>query len=391
MIHRTLSSKLSQLATKFPIIALTGPRQSGKTTLVKSAFPKLSYVSLEDIDKRNFATQDPRSFLEKYKKGAIIDEAQRAPNIFSYLQTAVDQNQKSGRFILTGSQDFLLMENISQSLAGRIGILNLLPLSIAEINHSSYETHDLEEIIFKGLYPRIYDKNIEPIDWYPNYIRTYIERDVRQIKNIADLGNFHRFMKLCAGRTGQILNYSSLANDCAITHNTAKSWISILAASGIIFLLNTHHKNFNKRLIKMPKIYFYDTGLACYLLNVENKNQILSHFAIGRLFETLMISEIIKFRFNKGLPSNLYYWRDKTGHEIDCIYEKSDKLYPIEMKAGKTISNDMFKNLHYWLNLANKDTSDGYLLYGGDQTQKQKSGHVIGWHNIHNFLNKAFK
>jgi len=300
MIQRTITKKLLQLAGLFPVVSVTGPRQSGKTTLVRSTFPDYKYVTLEDPDTRMIALNDPRKFLQSHKKGIIIDEAQRAPELFSYIQGIVDQTNKEGEFILTGSQNFLLLEKISQSLAGRVAILKLLPFSLAEIQQAGLNTNNVDKLIFDGLYPRLYDKKISPVDFYPFYIQTYVERDVKLIKNITNQSAFVKFMKMCAGRTGQLLNISELANSCGITQVTVNSWLSILQASFIIYFLQPHHKNFNKRLVKMPKLYFYDTGLACSLLGIKEKEQLPLHFAYGSLFENFIINEIIKHTLNKG-------------------------------------------------------------------------------------------
>ncbi len=382
MIKRDLSGKLKSLFSKFPVVSVAGPRQSGKTTLVKNVFRSLDYVSLEDLDTREFALKDPRGFLSTHNKGVIIDEIQRAPNLFSYIQTIVDSKNKTGMFVLTGSQNILLQENISQTLAGRVAILKLLPFSLKELRQTSYKLKESEEYILRGFYPRIYDKKIDPVDWYPNYIQTYIERDVRLIKNITDLSTFQKFVKMCAGRNGQVLNLSSLGNECGITHNTAKAWISILETSYIIFLLRPFYKNFNKRLTKMPKLYFYDTGLACSLLGIQNKNQLAGHYSKGNLFEAFIISEIIKNRLNKGQEPGCYYWRDKTGNEVDCILELSNSLLQIEIKSGKTIADDYFDGLIYWNKLAGKKNSNPYLIYSGDETQTRTFGKVISWKNI---------
>lgn len=382
MIKRDLSAKLKALAGKFPVVSVVGPRQSGKTTLVKSLFAGWGYVSLEDLDQREFALKDPKGFLASHDKGAVIDEVQRAPQLFSYIQTVVDRNRKPGRFILTGSQNILLQENISQSLAGRTAILKLLPLSIGELSHTAYRAEQSGEYIFKGFYPRLYDKKIAPADWYPNYIQTYVERDVRLVKNISDLNTFQKFIRMCAGRIGQVLNLSSLGNECGITHNTARAWLSVLESSYIIFLLKPYHKNFNKRLVKMPKLYFYDTGLACSLLGIQSKSQLDTHYLKGSLFESLIISEIIKNRFNKGLEPNCYYWRDKTGHEIDCIAETPRKLLQIEIKSGRTIGEDFFDGIKYWNKLAAKSDQNGYLIYNGDEDQQRTLAKVISWKNL---------
>ncbi|MFH1848218.1 MAG: ATP-binding protein [Candidatus Omnitrophota bacterium] len=382
MIERILSKQLKASSRKFPVISLIGPRQSGKTTLVKAVFPDKPYVNLEEPDIREYALSDPRGFLSDYPKGAILDEAQRAPHLFSYLQTIVDSRNKPGFFILTGSQNFLLHEKISQSLAGRCAILTLLPFSMPELNNTSFIFRDYEDYIYRGLYPRIYDKKISPGEYFSNYIRTYIERDVRLIKNIGDLNIFQTFVKLCAARVGQLVNLSSLANDCGITHNTAKSWISILESSFIVFLLHPHHKNFNKRLVKMPKLYFYDPGLASHLLKIQNKKQLTTHYLKGGLFETFILSEIIKSKYARGLEHSCYFWRDKTGHEIDCIIEKGNKLIPIEIKSGKTPSEGYFKDLVYWNKLSDRKPATSFVVYGGSARQTRSKGNLVSWRDI---------
>ncbi|MBF0484353.1 MAG: ATP-binding protein [Candidatus Omnitrophica bacterium] len=379
MIKRTLSLKLSSTAKKFPAIALTGPRQSGKTTLVRETFPKKPYVLLEDPDTREFAEKDPRGFLDQYPHGAILDEVQRVPAIFSYLQGILDNAKIPGLFILTGSHNFLLMEQITQSLAGRVALLSLLPLSWKELSDSHHAFTSFEEHLFHGGYPRIYADHLNPKDLYANYVRTYIDRDIRLLKNVHNLSTFQTFLKLCANRVGQLLNLSSLADECGITHNTAKSWISVLESSYIIFLLRPHYNNLNKRLIKTPKIYFYDTGLASYLMGIKNKDTLTQHPLKGNLFECFIISEIVKSRFNQGDDPGVWFWQDKLGREIDCIMEKETSVIPIEIKSGKTISEDYFKNITYWCKLSKYPPEKAKIVYGGDTSQNRSTAHVLGW------------
>ncbi|HUU39445.1 MAG TPA: ATP-binding protein [Desulfatiglandales bacterium] len=382
MIKRVLEEKIRHLAKKFPIISVTGPRQSGKTTLIKSIFPEYRYESLEDPDTRLFATTDPRGFLESDTK-MVIDEIQRAPELFSYLQTYSDRANISGQYIISGSQSFLLNQHISQSLAGRVAVLNLMPLSFSELTDHGIPVKAYEKLIYQGFYPRLYDKKISPGDFYPNYIQTYIERDVRQLQNIHDLTLFVRFLKLCAGRTGQLLNLNSLANDCGISPNTAKSWISVLAASYIIFLLQPHYKNFNKRLVKMPKLYFIDTGLASSLLEIRSESQLSTHFLRGALFENLIISEFIKLRLNNGLRSNCYFWRDNKGIEIDCIIENGNHLTPVEIKSGNTFNQEFFRHLDYWNKLSDNPAKNSYLIFGGDSSRNTKDGILLSWRDLY--------
>src|SRR3989344_5658808 len=312
MIKRALEVKIRSLFKELPLVVVTGPRQSGKTTLIKKIFPKLKYVSLEDPNSRVFALKDPRRFLETYEPPAIIDEAQRVPEIFSYLQTVTDNNNRSGQYLISGSQNLLLMEKISQSLAGRVGLLTLLPLSLTEIEKEISKSR-LNSVLLRGFYPRVLAKKIHPNDWYPNYIQTYLERDVRQLKNISDLNLFHRFLSLCAGRTGQILNLSSLAADCGVTHNTIQSWLSVLEAGYIIFKLPPYYRNLNKRLVKSPKLYFYDTGLVCSLLGIETVEQLVNYPLRGAIFETMVISELVKAETNQGRRPGANFLSDKSG------------------------------------------------------------------------------
>jgi uncharacterized protein len=382
MIKRVIEDKIKQLAGKFPVISVTGPRQSGKTTLIKSMFPDLHYESLEDPDTRLFALSDPRKFLDSEKK-MIIDEIQRVPDLFSYIQTNTDKTNINGQYIISGSQSFLLNQHISQSLAGRVAIFNLLPLSLIELREHRLEINKYENLIYQGFYPRLYDRNIDPSDFYPNYIQTYLERDVRLLQNIHDLTLFVRFLKLCAGRTGQLLNMNSLANDCGVSPNTVKSWISVLEASYIIFLLQPHFKNFSKRLVKMPKLYFIDTGLACSLLGIQSGNQLSTHYLRGVLFENFIISEFIKTRLNDGLKNNCYFWRDNKGIEIDCLIENGDTITPVEIKSGNTFNEDFFRYLNSWNKLSGNSSANSYIIYGGDSSRETKDGKLLSWNDLY--------
>lgn len=379
MIQRKIRAKVLELSKYYPILTITGPRQSGKTTLVKQLFPDKPYVLLENPDVRQRAEDDPISFLDKYPNGAILDEVQNTPFLFSYLQGIVDEN-KEIKFVLSGSQNFLLLEQINQSLAGRTAIIKLLPFSLEELKLGV--NSDPFSSIFKGMYPPIYDRKIPPTDFYNNYIQTYVERDVRKIKNIGNLSDFRRFLSLCAGRVGQLLNLNSLATECGVSLNTTKSWISILEASYILYRLQPHHKNFNKRLVKRPKLYFYDTGLACNLLRIKSKEDLDIHFARGNLFENFILNELLKNRWNKGEHSDLYFWRDKHGKEIDCILEKSNELLAIEIKAGKTYRIDFFKNLDYWRKISGKKAESTYVIYAGDESDKHAKGTLLSWKTL---------
>jgi predicted AAA+ superfamily ATPase len=378
MIERTLAAKMISLAQKFQVITLTGPRQSGKTTLVRAAFPGLAYVSLEDPDIRQFALTDPRGFLSNYPAGAILDEIQNVPDLFSYIQGLVD-GDRGLQFILTGSSNFLLMEKISQTLAGRTAVLHLLPFSFEELAPLA---GDYEELIFKGQYPRVYDRDISPTDFYPAYIQTYVERDVRSMKNIGDINSFIQFARLCAGRTGQLLTYTSLASDAGISPNTAKEWLSILESSYILYRLQPYHHNFNKRLVKSPKLYFYDTGVACSLLGIRDQEQISLHYLKGALFENLIINEFIKRSYNRGDNNHPYFWQDNHGKEIDCLLVEGETVTPVEIKAGKTISTSYFDNFRHWRNLKDDSDGQGYVVYGGEESIITSTGELVSWKNL---------
>ena len=381
MIQRIAKVKLIDLASKFKAVAVTGARQTGKTTLVKQVFKSKPYVSLENPDMRNFALEDPRGFLQTYPNGAILDEVQRVPALFSYLQEVLDNSKVKGLFILSGSNNFLLQQTISQTLAGRVGYINLLPFSISELKKAKLLSTDDDTLMLKGFYPPIYDQEIPPADWCPNYIRTYIEKDVRQVKNITDLIVFERFIKLLAGRSGQELNNSALAVETGVDVKTIQSWIGILESSFIIYLLKPHHKNFNKTIVKRPKVYFYDSAIVCYLLGIRDNIQLQTHPLRGAIFEGMVVTELIKKRTNAGLPINLFYWRDKTGHEIDIIIDNAGKLLPIEIKSGKTINTEFFKNMDYWSDLSKVKKS--MVLYAGAQNQKRSNGReTLNWRSL---------
>lgn len=379
MIKRKLQSKIKTLFKEMPIVAVVGPRQSGKTTLLKGIFTGINYVSLEDPDKRIFAQEDPRRFLNTYMSPAILDEIQRAPELLSYLQTKVDEKDRAGQYLISGSQNFLLMEKVSQSLAGRVGIVTLLPLSLEELKPLIKETVQLESVLFRGFYPKLWSQKISVIDWHNNYIQTYLERDVRQIKNITDLSLFQKFLKLCAGRSGQMLNLSSLANEGGISHNTAEAWLSTLEASYIVYRLQPLYKNLNKRLVKMPKLYFCDVGLLCSLLGIETERQLVNHPLRGAIFETMVMAELVKQRLNQGLRVGAYYLRDKSGHEIDYVREQAGKIKAVEIKAGETITNGFFDNLSYWQTLKIINKKNSYVVYGGKEAIVKNQGTAIGW------------
>jgi predicted AAA+ superfamily ATPase len=375
MIQRQAKAKLVQLAASFKAVAVTGPRQTGKTTLVKQVFKSKPYVSLENPDTRRFALEDSRGFLDTYPNGAVLDEIQRVPELFSYLQERLDNSKEKGLFILTGSNNFLMQQNISQSLAGRIAMLHLLPFSLQELKKGKVLPTEDDELMLKGFYPPVYDQNIKSGDWARNYIRTYVERDVRQIKNITDLIVFERFLHLLAGRNGQELNASALSVESGVDVKTVQSWIGVLESSFIIYLLKPYYKKFNKTIVKRPKLYFYDSSLVCYLLGIRTISHVTSHPLRGSIFEGMVLTELVKTRLNAGLDVDLFYWRDKTGHEIDAILEQGKTVLPIEIKSGKTIHSEFFKNIDYWQALSG--TRKSICLYAGSITQKRSDGKEI--------------
>ena len=381
MIHREGEKLLKAYSRQFRSLAVVGPRQSGKTTLVRKTFPRKPYVSLENPDERLQADKDPRGFLNRFKNGAIIDEAQRVPALFSYLQQILDETKKEGLFVLTGSNNFLLQQSVTQSLAGRIGYIDLLPLSLKEINSFSKTKINTNQLIFSGCYPELYDKKRKPEVWYPSYIRTYVERDVKQLRNIDNTLLFNRFLQLCAGRIGQQLNTSALSNECGIDVKTVNSWLGILQSSYIIYLLPPHHKNFNKRVVKTPKLYFIDTGLACSLLGIRQTQELSNSHFRGALFENYVITEFLKKKFNGGLSNNLFYWRDNKGIEIDLLIESKNKLIPIEIKAAQTFQESYLKPMQQWNGFSKN--KGGLLLYDGEQefTRKDKIK-IINWRNF---------
>ncbi len=372
MINRTAEKLLKQYSRQFRALAVVGPRQSGKTTLVRKVFPKKPYVSLENPDEQLLAINDPRAFLNRYKNGAIIDEAQRVPAIFSYLQQILDETKKEGLFILTGSNNFLLQQSVTQSLAGRIGYVDLLPLCFNEISAFNQSKVSTNELIITGCYPEIFDKQRKPGIWYPAYIRTYVERDVKQLRNIDNTILFTRFIQLCAGRIGQQLSVSALSNECGIDVKTVNSWLSILQSSYIIYLIPPHHKNFNKRVVKTPKLYFIDTGLACSLLGIRQEKELANSHFRGALFENYAVSELLKLKFNSGSSTNLFFWRDNKGVEIDILLDNGSSLFPIEIKASQTFQESHLKPMQQWNSFSNN--IGGLLLYDGEQefTRKDK-------------------
>jgi hypothetical protein len=376
--RRGITPHLKKMLKKFPIISLTGPRQTGKTTLLLNEFKDYKYFNLERPDLRELIIGDPLGFLRNNGKKIIFDEAQNLPELFSYIQADSDESNLAGKYILSGSQSFLLNEKISQSLAGRVSVNILLPFDFSE--YPKLKSSSVEELILSGFYPRLHESKIIYSDFYPSYLQTYIERDLRTLSGIENLNTFSRFFSLCAGRVGQILNLSSLANDCGVSVNTAKSWISLLEASYIVYLLQPFHKNFNKRIIKSPKLYFYDTGIVSSLLRISNKEMLRSHYLYGALFENFVISEVIKKKYHSGTQPSVYYWRESNGTEIDCIIEDgNNRLYAIELKGGETFNNDFLRNLKIFENLEKDISVKSKVIYNGEIKSKISGIEIMNW------------
>ena len=390
MYTRTALTRLQQLARWYPAVALTGPRQSGKTTLARAAFPDMRYVSLEDPDQRAFAQADGRGFLAQFPAGAVLDEVQRVPELFSWLQGVLDATTQTGRFVLTGSQQFALRQGLAQSLAGRIGHLELLPLSLEELaagGDPGTELPDLQDLLLQGLYPPVHARGVPAGTWNADYTSTYVERDVRQMIQVRDLSAFQRFVAMCAARTGQLLNLSALAADCGITHVTAKAWISVLEASYLLMLLPPWHANVGKRLVKTPKLYLLDTGLAAWLAGVRRSDELRLGALRGPLFETLVVSECRKHLRHRGLPHALHFWRDTHGLEVDLLIDLGGgRVAALECKSGQTVAEDWFDPLRRWA--ASHPGAQPLIVYGGDTDQPRSDIPVIGWRRLHRALDR---
>jgi predicted AAA+ superfamily ATPase len=379
MIPRAAASTLQRLAQGFPVLVLTGPRQSGKTTLAKSVFSDKTYISLENPDERAFALQDPKRFLQRFPQGAVLDEVQRCPELLSWLQAWVDERGIMGDFVLTGSSQFDLMVGVTQTLAGRVGRVELLPLCADEMATSQKAPADLNTALFQGCYPALYDRDVSPPDWFANYISTYIERDVWQLVAVRNLTQFQTFVKMCAARSGQLLNLTSLGADCGISSVTAKQWLSVLEASYIVSLLQPLHRNFGKRLVKAPKLYFCDVGLAAWLMGIRDATSLDTHAARGALFETYVVSELMKQRLNAGHPRDLYFWRDSAGNEVDVVIESAQGLQAIEIKSGSTFASDWTDGLKKWQKFAGDESIQPSLVYGGTDSHEREGVQVWGW------------
>ena len=381
MVRRILQRRTREAAKQFPTLTITGPRQSGKTTLCRMAFPSMAYVSLESPDTREYALRDPRGFLREHAAGCILDEVQRTPTLLSYLQEMVDADPRPGRFILTGSANFALLESVSQSLAGRTAVLHLLPLDREETRRFPEHPGDLFTTLWTGGYPVLFDRGIPPRDWFGSYVSTYVERDVRQVVNVTDLIAFQTFLRVCAGRSGQILNLSGLASDCGLSHNTARAWLSVLEASYIAHRLPSEHVNVTSRAVKRPKMHFTDSGLLCYLLGIEKPDQIRSHPLRGAIFESWVYSELLKARLHRGLPSNLSFYRDRKGLEVDFLLRRGEEITAVEAKSGETIAPDCAVALDRLARYLEGATASivKVVIYGGAPDQRRTGVTFLGW------------
>ena len=379
MLTRQLTHPLARLSRSFPVVAITGPRQSGKTTLARAVFADKPYVSLENPAELAFAQEDPRGFLARFRDGAIFDEAQRWPELFSWLQGMVDEDCQPGRFVLTGSQQFGLLAGISQSLAGRVAVTQLLPLSLAELAGASRVTSPIDSLLLTGGYPILHAQDVPAQDWFPSYVATYVERDVRQVMNVQDLGTFQRFLRLCAARSGQLLNLAALAGETGISQGSARAWLSVLESSYLVHRLPPYHRNFGKRLVKTPKLYFLDVGLACWLLGITSAEMLALHPQRGALFETWVVGEFVKARFNAGQPANLYFWRDNNGLESDVLFESGSMLQPVEIKSGQTVTPDYIRAGQKAGRIAGEEALMPWLIHGGEDCYERSGVRVMSW------------
>ena len=387
-IPRDIVESLNRLRSKYPILAVTGPRQSGKTTLLRHLFPDYQYVTLENPDIRERALSDPNGFLNTYSQRVIFDEVQQVPQLFSYLQGKVDNDKQMGQYVLSGSQNFQLLQSITQSLAGRVALFKLMPFSFHELEEGNLLDLHWHEAAFKGFYPALYDRNIDPTDFYRNYVETYLERDVRQLVNVRDLRQFRLFLKYCAGHVGQMLNLQKIANEVGISQPTAQSWLSVLETSYIVFTMPPYYRNFNKRLVKAPKLYFYDTGVVCYLLEMTRPNDLVNYYQRGAIFENLLIAELNKHQFHTYQKNDFYFWRDSNDIEVDILFEETANLKIAEIKSSETINSSFFNNMQKFSKIAIETALQPFLLYGGSESFEHLSTQVLAWRSVRNFLKK---
>jgi len=383
IINRNISTIVLALKDQYPILSITGPRQSGKTTFLREFFKDYRYISLENKDEREFATKDPNGFLKKYDKKVIFDEAQNVPELFSYLQTKVDESREMGKFILSGSQNFLLLQNITQSLAGRVAIIKLLPFDFNELQEAKMLNENWMEMAVKGFYPALYQRNINPRIYYNNYLETYIERNIRMLQNVHNLEVFRKFLKICAHRTGQLFNINHIANECGISQPTAKSWLSLLESSYIIYKVSPYFDNFSKRVIKTPKMYFYDTGLLCYLLGIKNADELSDNILRGSIFENMMVTEIQKQNYHNYLLKDYYFWRDSNGHEVDLLEINGNNFEMFEIKSTQTITSKLFSEMDFLEKIIpNHYKAQKNLIYSGSENQMRTHYKIWAWNQL---------
>jgi predicted AAA+ superfamily ATPase len=382
MIERDIQVELTKSRKEYPVICITGPRQSGKTTLARAAFPKLPYVSFEEPVTRNVFAEDPKGFLSRYAAGAVFDEVQHVPELFSYLQVMADARPEAGRFVLTGSQHFGLVEKISQSLAGRTAVLELLPFSANELQRGNWLASSLNAVLWAGAYPPVHDRGLRPERWYANYLATYIQRDVRQITQVHNLDAFTRFIRLCAGSTGQLINTNRLGSECGVDHKTIRRWLTVLQASYVIGLLPPYHRNFRKRLVKTPKLYFYDTGLACHLIGIQMEDQLDTHPLRGALFESWIFSELTKSLVNNGESPAMYFWRTHGGQEVDFLLERGGAMLAIEAKAGLAVDPTAVRTLESAVHVWDGMKTNQFIMFGGDDGMKIRGCTLMPWRNV---------
>ena len=381
MVPRTLTAALETAVRSFPVVTVTGPRQSGKTTLLRATFPDYHYVNLEAVDQRRIAEEDPRGLVGRHmERGIVIDEAQRVPDLFSYVQTIVDEHQTIGKVILSGSQHFLLLEQITQSLAGRAMILHLHPFTVLEL--PAVLSKPVDAVMFSGMYPPLHDRMIAPSAFYPTYIQSYVERDVRSVRNVGDLSTFSRFLQLCAGRIGSLLNLSALANELGVDHKTVRAWLSVLEASFVVFLLPPYHRNYNKRVVKQPKLYFYDTGLACSLLGLESEHQLSTHYLRGGVFENFVVAEYRKIVEHSGRRPHMYFWRDNTGTEVDLVVEHGPDVAAVEIKSGATLNREFTRSLRKFQSYSGISPERCHLVYGGELEHTGETARTWSWRHL---------
>jgi uncharacterized protein len=382
ILHRTIQKAIELQMSKYPILALTGPRQSGKTTFLRTFFNEYEYISLENPDHRQFAISDPNNFLKRYNNKIIFDEVQLVPTLFSYLQTIVDEQKIMGQFILSGSQNFLLMQSITQSLAGRVAMFQMLPFDFEELRSNNLLSDSYAEVCLKGFYPAVFDRDLNTTIFYKNYIKTYLERDVRQLINVKEIRSFRAFMGMCATRAGQMLNLNTIAGDCGISQPTARAWLTVLEASYIVFTLNPYYNNFNKRIIKTPKLYFYDSGLLCHLLNIKSVEVFNESYMMGNIFENMVVAEYYKQNEHQYKSLDYWYWQDSNENEVDLLTVEGDKYNVFEIKSTSTVLEKLFANMNKFDATTSGNVKSKTLVYGGMENQERTKYAVVSWYSL---------